>query len=65
MYCRYLDRTDPYLKLGPFKYETLNDLPHIAVIRDFASKKQTQLVQDQVKKYYIIILFFFQFIIRV
>ena len=33
--------------LGPFKYETLNDIPHIAVIREFASINQTKIVQNQ------------------
>ena len=46
--CHYLTRNDPFLRLGPFKYEPLNDQPHIALLRDFASVKQVMTVRDQV-----------------
>ena len=35
--CIYLHHRNPYLKLGPFKYDLLNEVPHIAMLRDFAS----------------------------
>ena len=46
--CHYLHRNNPYLLLGPFKYEPLNDVPHIALLRDFASEKQINRVKEQV-----------------
>ena len=46
--CHYLTRNDPFLRLGPFKYEPLNDQPHIALLRDFASIKQVETVRQQV-----------------
>ena len=46
--CHYLTRNDPFLRLGPFKYEPLNDQPHIALLRDFASVKQAKTVRQQV-----------------
>ena len=49
--CHYLTRNDPFLKLGPFKYEPLNDTPHIALLRDFASVKQVMTVRQQVNSY--------------
>merc|ERR1712156_968089 len=35
--CQYLHYHNPYLMLGPFKYEPLNDDPHIGMFRDFYS----------------------------
>ena len=35
--CQYLHYHNPYLMLGPFKYEPLNDDPHIGIFRDFYS----------------------------
>ena len=46
--CHYLTRNDPFLRLGPFKYEPLNDQPHTALLRDFASFKQAKTVRQQV-----------------
>ena len=37
MFCFLLHRGDPYFRLGPFKYEILNEVPHIGTFRDFAS----------------------------
>ena len=45
--CLYLHRGHPYLRLGPFKYETLNDIPHVASIRDFASDQQVKEIKDK------------------
>ena len=45
--CHNLHRTNPFLKLGPFKYETLNDVPHIALIREFASYAQTNKIKSE------------------
>ena len=46
--CHYLHRKNPFLILGPYKYEPLNDVPHIAILRDFASPKQISGVKSQV-----------------
>ena len=35
--CFLLHRDDSYFRLGPFKYEILNEVPHVGTFRDFAS----------------------------
>ena len=35
--CTHLHYGDPYLRMGPFKYELLSSGPHIAIFRDFFS----------------------------
>ena len=35
--CFYLDQNNPYLRLGPFKYERLHSNPEIGLFHDFAS----------------------------
>ena len=35
--CHMLHYQNPYLKIGPFKYEPLNDDPHIGMFKDFYS----------------------------
>ena len=32
-----LHHNDPYLRLGPFKYQLLSSSPHVAIFRDFFS----------------------------
>jgi hypothetical protein len=39
--CVYLHYFDPFLRLGPFKYEALNADPHVAVFRDFYSDRES------------------------
>lgn len=38
--CIFLHHSQPNHKLGPFKYEPLNDNPHIGMFRDFYSTKE-------------------------
>ena len=49
--CHYLDRENPFLKLGPFMYEPLNDIPHVAIIRDFAYKNELEQMKNQVHSF--------------
>ena len=35
--CQYLHHRNPYLKLGPFKYEMLNEVPEIGYFHDILS----------------------------
>ena len=37
LYCFYIDHRDPYLKLGPFKYELKNRNPEVGLFHDLAS----------------------------
>ena len=46
--CHYLDRQNPFLKLGPFMYEPLNDIPHVAIIRQFAFPEEMNAMKKQV-----------------
>ena len=46
--CHYLDRGNPFLKLGPFYYEPLNDIPHVAIIRQFAFPSEMDDMKQQV-----------------
>ena len=38
--CIFLHHSQPIHKLGPFKYEPLNDNPHVGMFRDFYSSKE-------------------------
>ena len=40
--CILLHHTQVYLMLGPFKYEPLNDNPHVGMFRDFYSTKECE-----------------------
>ena len=46
--CHYLDRQNPFLKLGPFMYEPLNDIPHVGIIRQFAFPEEMNAMKRQV-----------------
>ena len=46
--CHYLDRGNPFLKLGPFYYEPLNDIPHVAIVRQFAFPSEMDNMKKQV-----------------
>ena len=35
-----LHNGDPYLKMGPFKYELLSNDPHVAIFRDIFSRSE-------------------------
>ncbi len=49
--CILLHYGNPYLRLGPFKYEILNRDPHVAMFRDFyGSKELDDLVLDSKDK---------------
>ena len=39
MNCVFLHHQDPFLKMGPFKYEYLNKGPNVGLVHDLISKK--------------------------
>ena len=47
--CLWLNQNNPYLMLGPFKFEFMHKNPEIAVIHDFASSKEAKLIRDGAK----------------
>ncbi len=49
MYCSWLDHQDPFLRLGPFKYEALHNKPQIAIIRDFASGPELSRIKEEAR----------------
>ena len=49
--CHLLHYHNPYLKIGPFKYEPLNDDPHVGMFKDFYSLEHLDnLVNDSKEK---------------
>ena len=40
MKCQYLHYFNPYLRLGPFKMETKNHAPFVAIFRDFMTENE-------------------------
>ena len=47
--CIYLHHADPYLKLGPFKFEQLHIDPEIGLIHQFLSIQESKSVTDLAK----------------
>ena len=47
--CIWLHHNQPYLRLGPFKFEALHQNPEIALIHEFASPKETLDIQINAK----------------
>ena len=45
MNCSLLHHNDPYLKLGPFKFEIKHQEPEIGLIHEFASLNETKSIQ--------------------
>ena len=39
MNCVFLHHQDPFLKIGPFKYEYLNKGPNVGLVHDLISKE--------------------------
>ena len=44
--CILLHHNDPYLRLGPFKLEALNQNPEIAIIHEFVSSEDIKRIKD-------------------
>ena len=49
MVCHFLHQNNPYLKLGPMKYEMLNQEPEISLLHDFISFKETTKLKSAVQ----------------
>ena len=47
--CIWVEHNNPFLRLGPFKFEVLHQDPEIAYIHDLVSKKQTDNVKELAK----------------
>lgn len=46
MVCTFVDHENPYLKIGPFKFEEKHQDPEIAIVHDFASRYEvSKLIQ--------------------
>ena len=45
--CQWLDHKNPYLRLGPFKFEILHKDPEISVLHDLLSLKQTLEIRNE------------------
>ena len=49
--CIYIHHQNPYLKLGPFKFEILNNGPQIGYVHDFSSDSEIQqLIADAIPR---------------
>ena len=49
LYCQFLHQNNPYLKLGPMKFEMLNSEPEIDLLHDFLSDKEIHKLKASVK----------------
>ena len=49
MRCIWVHHDNPFLRLGPFKFEVLHQDPEIAYIHDLVSEKQTDNVKELAK----------------
>ena len=47
--CQFLHQNNPYLKLGPMKFEMLNSEPEIDLLHDFISDKEIHNLKAAVK----------------
>ena len=47
--CLNLHYYNPYLLLGPFKYELLSDNPHVGIFRDFYSNSEIDSILDRAR----------------
>ena len=45
--CFMVDHNDPYLKVGPFKYELLHRAPEIGSLHDFAAPKEMEAIKSR------------------
>ena len=45
MKCVFLHHQDPFLKMGPFKYEYLNKGPNVGLVHDLTSKKTIEKIK--------------------
>ena len=49
LYCQFLHQNNPYLKLGPMKFEMLNSEPEVDLLHDFLSDKEIHQLKEAVK----------------
>ena len=49
MRCIWIHHNNPFLKLGPFKFEILHQDPEIAYIHDLVSEQQTNNIKELAK----------------
>ena len=47
--CFWLHHNDPYLKLGPFKFEIKHQEPEIGLIHQFASLNETKSIRNRAR----------------
>jgi len=44
--CSFLHYFNPFLRLGPFKYDPLNSDPHVGIFRDFYSEMESDILRE-------------------
>ena len=49
LHCLHVNHNDPYLKLGPFKFELKHLDPEIAIIHDFSSPEEIEKVKNHAR----------------
>ena len=47
--CLFVHHENPFLKLGPFKYELLNKEPNVCFVHDLISNKQAENLKDDAR----------------
>ena len=47
--CQWLHHDNPYLRLGPFKFEVHHTNPQVAELHDFISENMTDKVKDEAR----------------
>ena len=50
MKCIHLDHKNPYLKLGPFKFEKLHQFPLVGYLHDFINDNETDQMKNDARK---------------
>ena len=45
--CQLLDHKNPYLRLGPFKFEILHEDPEISILHDLVSLNETSEIRNE------------------
>ena len=49
LHCLHVNHNDPYLKLGPFKFELKHLDPEIAIIHDFSCPEEIEKVKNHAR----------------
>ena len=50
LFCILLHHSNPFLRMGPFKFECLNMQPELGFVHDIISVNQTSKMKDEAKR---------------